>query len=79
MSGALAMKPIPARDTELEPWCCICGSINDVRWCNFCKHYFCVNHRKGWGVWDRGKAGLKQWLMNNIPAACPGARSHAGR
>lgn len=79
MSGAAALRNIPVRDIELEPWCCICGSHVDVAWCPWCHHYFCHSHRRGWLIWDRGKEALKQWLTRNPPVACPGARSHVGR
>jgi len=50
--------------------CCVCGSRDDVQLCEFCNHYFCRSHRSGWGVWDRGKAALHEWLTGHPPQFC---------
>jgi len=50
--------------------CCVCGSQDDVRRCGWCKHNFCVKHRYGWGVWDRGKVALVWWLFAHPPQFC---------
>jgi hypothetical protein len=61
-------------ERDLRPRCCICGrpdnDANDVRWCEFCRHYFCAAHRWGWPVWERGKTALREWLTGNPPRFC---------
>lgn len=50
--------------------CCICASTDDVKPCNWCRHYFCRAHRDGWEVWERGLAALKWWLFAHPPEHC---------
>lgn len=56
-----------ARDVR----CCICGSTNDVVWCDLCGHRFCIKHRTllwGWG--QRTAAAVKELVLRMPPPYC---------